>query len=93
MGKFLKEHPLRRSSKLFLLSLALVGTAMVMTPPDLSANNVCFGHPNTAFPMTVTYYFTDASYSTIACVADECNSSWCDPTPYSQSYVYCCTPP
>ncbi len=92
MSKFLKEHPMRRSSKLFLLSLALVGSAVAMTPPDVNAN-VCPGYPNTAFPMRMTYYFTDASYTTIACIEDECNSSYCTPTPYSQSLTYCCTPP
>lgn len=93
MAKLFEDPSLHRSFKLFLLILALTCSAVLVgVPPDANAN-MCSGYPNTAFPMRVTYYFTDATYSTISCIEDECNSSWCDPTPYSQTYTYCCTPP
>lgn len=75
-----------------VLALGLTGSAL-WTVPESAASTCTPPWPNTAFPFTVTVYYSDASYSTVVCLQDECYGSWCDPTPYYTTYTYCCTPP
>jgi len=86
MQGFLKSRTSPRTLRLLLLAGALVGSAIVSAPPRAEALTC----PPGSVRYSVTTYYTDASYSTVACVEGDCNDSYCDPTPYYRNSSRCC---
>jgi hypothetical protein len=77
-----------RATLLLLLLVMLAVSFVVLTPQPATAYLICSG-PSPSYQGTWTTYYTDATYSTIAC-EESCGDTSCDPTPYVKRHPCCC---
>lgn len=81
------------SSRATLLALLLVALAvsLVLVTPKPAAAFTC--QQTGGYMGVATIYYTDATYTTIAC-SESCGDSACgDPTPYVRYHSVCCSYP